>query len=143
MTTRSIGGHTARDTYFDLVRRCPLLPIKSERELKRGLAMIDELMARKRLDADEEGYFDVLSDLVEQYEEKHHAIDVDSVTDADMLRHLIEAKGVTQAEVSRATGIAPQTICEILAGKRTIPRFKIGKLARYFHVDPGVFSFEK
>ncbi len=143
MSTRTIGGPAARDTYFELVRRCPLLPIRSERELRRGLAMIDELMSRKRLDADEEGYFDVLSDLVEQYEEKHHAIDTDSVSDADMLRHLIEAKRVTQAEVSRVTGIAPQTICEILAGKRTIPRFKIGRLARYFHVDPGVFSFEK
>lgn len=29
------------------------------------------------------------------------------------------------------------------AGTRTIPRFKIGPLARYFHVDPSVFMFEK
>lgn len=143
MDTRIKGARKPRDTYFDLVKRFPLLPIRSDRELARALAVMEDLATRKRLDKDEEGYLDVLSDLAEQYEEEHHAIDTDAVSDADMLRHLIEAKCVTQAEVARATCIAPQTICEILAGKRAIPRFKIGKLARYFHVDPGVFSFEK
>jgi len=63
------------------------------------------------------------------------------VSDGEMLRHLIEAKGVSQTEVSRATGIANSSISEILKGKRSLNRSHIGKLARYFNVSPEVFAF--
>jgi HTH-type transcriptional regulator/antitoxin HigA len=39
------------------------------------------------------------------------------VADADLLRHLIEAKGVSQADVARETGIAESTISEVLGGQ--------------------------
>ena len=63
------------------------------------------------------------------------------VSDAEMLRHLVEAKGITQTEVSRATGIADSTISEVLKGKRSLNRSHIGKLAKYFNVSPDVFAF--
>ena len=63
------------------------------------------------------------------------------VSDAEMLRHLIEAKGVSQTEISAATGIADSTISEVLKGKRSLNRSHIGKLARYFNVSPDVFAF--
>ena len=63
------------------------------------------------------------------------------VSDAEMLRHLIEAKGVSQTEVADATGIAVSTISEVLQGKRTLNRGHIGKLAKYFSVPPDVFAF--
>ena len=141
MTTRTSNGLKSRARYFELVRLCPLLPIRSEGALDRALEMIDSLIDQKRLDSDEQGYLDILSDLVESYEEKHHPIPPPS--DAALLQHLIEARGATQAEVSRATGIAVSTLSEILSGKRTLPRFKIGRLANYFHVSPAVFAFEK
>jgi plasmid maintenance system antidote protein VapI len=56
---------------------------------------------------------------------------------------LIEAKGAAQAEVARAAGIAESTISEVLAGKRDLTRAQIGRLARYFHVTPAVFSFDE
>jgi HTH-type transcriptional regulator/antitoxin HigA len=141
MTTRIIGGRRRRDTYFDLVRRFPLRPIRSGRELDHANRIIGELLARPRLDADEQDYLDVLGDLVAQHEAKHHSIP--AASDAELLAFMIEQKGVTQADVARATGFPVSTICEILAGKRTVPRFKIGALAEYFHVPPTVFSFER
>jgi transcriptional regulator with XRE-family HTH domain len=56
-----------------------------------------------------------------------------------MLRHLIEAKGATQAEAARATGIAESTISAVLAGNRRLNREHIEKLARYFHVGGQAF----
>jgi len=140
-TTRSVSGHPPRDTYFELVCRFPLRPIRSERELDRAGRIVEELLARPRLDADEQDYLDVLGDLVERYEEAHHPIP--PASDAELLALLVEQKGVSQAEFARATGFPVSTICEILAGKRTVPRFKIGKIAAYFSVSPAVFSFEK
>ncbi len=95
------------------------------------------LLDKDQRDADEEDYLDVLGDLVEKYETSAHPIP--PVSDADMLRHLIEAKGVTQAEVAEETGISRSTISEILSGKRTLNRRHIDALAGFFHVSPAVF----
>ena len=72
-----------------------------------------------------------------------HPIETGDLSDAEMLKHLIEAKNVTQVEVARATGIAESTISELLAGKRKLSRAHIGKLAKYFHVSPSLFNFAR
>jgi HTH-type transcriptional regulator/antitoxin HigA len=130
----------AQDVYLDLIRQVPLRPIRSDEELNRAVTMIDSLLDRGRLNQDEQDYLDVLSDLVEQYEQAEHPLA--PVSDAEMLQHLIEAKGVTQADVSAHTGIAESTISEVLSGKRTLNRKHIAKLAAYFRADPGVFAYQ-
>jgi HTH-type transcriptional regulator/antitoxin HigA len=57
-----------------------------------------------------------------------------------MLRHLMEAKGVTQAQLHRDTTIPKSTISEILAGKKPFSRQMIRKLADYFRVDASVLA---
>jgi HTH-type transcriptional regulator/antitoxin HigA len=129
----------ARDLYLELVLRFPLRPVRSEKELSAAVKMVDSLLDRKDLAAEEEDYLEVLGDLIELYESEAHPIA--PVSDMEMLRHLIEAKGVSQAAVSKATGIVDSTISEVLKGKRSLNRGHIGKLARYFRVSPGVFAF--
>jgi HTH-type transcriptional regulator/antitoxin HigA len=128
------------DVYLELVCRVPLRPLRSDEELARAVAMVDGLLDREDLGRDEQDYLDVLSDLVERYESEEHP--VAPVSDADLLRHLMEAKGVSQTEVVQGTDIAASTISEVLAGKRTLSRTHIGKLSRYVHVGPGMFRFE-
>jgi HTH-type transcriptional regulator / antitoxin HigA len=129
----------ARDGYFKLVQRFPLRPIRSDGELDEAVRMVDSLLARRDLAPEEEDYLEVLGDLVEQYESEAHPMA--PVSDAEMLRHLIEAKGVSQTQISDATGIADSTISEVLKGKRSLNRGHIGKLAKYFSVSPDVFAF--
>ena len=93
----------AKDLYFDLVLRFPLRPIRSDKELNAAVKMVDSLLDRKDLASEEEDYLEVLGDLIELYESEAHPIA--PVSDVEMLRHLIEAKGVSQTEVSKATGI--------------------------------------
>ncbi len=128
-----------KDRYFELVRRFPLRPIRSDEELDGAVRMVDSLLDRRNLAPEEKDYLEVLGDLVEQYESDAHPMP--PVSDAEMLRHLIEAKGVSQTETSAATGIADSTISEVLKGKRSLNRNHIGKLARYFNVPPDVFAF--
>jgi HTH-type transcriptional regulator / antitoxin HigA len=129
--------------YLELVRQCPLRPIRSEAELDRALVMINRLLDRDRLARAEEDYLDVLSDLVERYEDIAHPISTEDLSDAEMLAHLMEAKEVRQVDVARATGIAESTLSEVLSGKRKLNRTQIAKLAGYFHVEPGVFFREE
>jgi HTH-type transcriptional regulator/antitoxin HigA len=126
-------------SYLALIRRFPLRPIHSEAELDRATAVMNFLLDEGDLDRDEEDYLDVLSDVIERYEEKHHPIRTDDLTEAEMLAHLLEAKGVTQAETARGAGVAESTVSEVLSGKRRLTRVQIEKLAAYFHLDPGVF----
>jgi HTH-type transcriptional regulator / antitoxin HigA len=83
-------------------------------------------------------YLDALSDLVAAYEDEHYAIE--PASDAEMLRHLMEAKVVTQAQLSRDTTIPKSTISEILAGKKHLSRQLIRKFADYFRVDASVLA---
>jgi HTH-type transcriptional regulator/antitoxin HigA len=137
-TTRKVGDH--RDAYLELIGRFPLRPIRSEEELDRAIEVVDELLDRDQIVPSERDYLDVLSDLIERFESESRP--VEPVSDAVALAHLIEAKKVTQADVARESRIAESTISEVLAGKRVLNRFHIGRLARYFNVGPTVFSFK-
>jgi HTH-type transcriptional regulator/antitoxin HigA len=127
-----------RDSYLELVMAFPLASIKSDEQLQEAQKVMDDLLARGGLDDGEDMYLDALSDLVAAYEDEHYAIE--PASDAEMLRHLMEAKGVTQAQLNRATMIPKSTISEILAGKKPFSRQMIRKLADYFRLDASVLA---
>ena len=135
-TRYSLTGKV-RDSYMELVLAFPLASIKTEEHLVAAQEVMDCLLAR-RLEAGEELYLDALSDLVAAYEDEHHAIE--PAADADMLRHLMDAKGLTQADLSREAGISRSSVSEVLAGKKTFSRQMIRKLAAYFQIDPSVLA---
>jgi HTH-type transcriptional regulator / antitoxin HigA len=127
-----------RDSYLALVLAFPLASIKSEEHLAEAQKVMDRLLAKAHLDDGEQMYLDALSDLVATYEDAHHAIE--PASDADMLRHLLEAKGITQVQLSKETGLAKSSLSEVLAGKKPFSRQMIRKLAEYFHVDVSVLA---
>jgi HTH-type transcriptional regulator / antitoxin HigA len=136
-TTFRLKGKS-RDSYLELVLDFPLASIKSEKHLAEAQRVMDRLLAGGRLNEGEETYLDALSDLVAAYEDEHHAIE--PASDADMLRHLMEAKGVSQIQLSRETGLPKSTVSEVLAGKKAFSRQMIRKLADYFKVDVSVLA---
>jgi HTH-type transcriptional regulator/antitoxin HigA len=131
------GGQ--QDRYLELVCRFPLRPIRSDAELDEAIQVLDSLIDQDELTPPEDDYLDVLSDLVEAYEDVHYPIG--PVSDADMLRSFLDSHRVKQSAVAKGAGITESTISEVLSGKRKLNRKQIGKLARFFHVDPGVFDF--
>jgi HTH-type transcriptional regulator / antitoxin HigA len=127
-----------RDSYLDLVLAFTLASIESDEHLDEAVKVMDRLLAKGELDEGEETYLDALSDLVAIYEDEHHAIE--AASDADMLRHFLEAKGITQTQLSRDTSISKSTISEVLAGKKPFSRQMIRKLADYFGVDTSLLA---
>ncbi len=100
------------------------------------------ILMNKLLDAagdDEEhplsSLLDLVSDMVAQYEQTHHAIAAAEPKDA--LRFLIEARGFKQEDLSE---LVPQSnLSAILAGKRKISAALAGKLGKFFGVSPALF----
>ena len=123
---------------MELIRQFPLRPLRTDADLDAAVAVVDALIDQEALSAPEQDYLDVLSDLVEIYEDE--TIQIRPTGDAKMLRFLTEAKGVTQSQVAKGAGIAESTVSEVLAGKRKLNRTQIGKLCRYFCVGPGAFA---
>jgi HTH-type transcriptional regulator/antitoxin HigA len=134
------GRADVSDVYLDLIRRFPLRPIRTDDELAAANRVLDLLLARDELSADETDYLDVLGGLMERYEDEAHPLP--PITDVDMLRYLIESRDVTQAKVAAGTGIVEPTISAILSGKRGLNRNHITALARFFQVSPAVFLNE-
>ena len=133
----SARARLERDHYLELVQNFPLRPIRSDEELMQAIAVIDSLITRA-LDDGEQDYLDVLSDIVEKYENDEHPMP--PVSDSEMLRHLIDARGITQAKLASDTGLPDSTISEILNGRRQLTRKQVNLMAKYFDVSPGVFS---
>jgi HTH-type transcriptional regulator / antitoxin HigA len=99
--------------------------------------VIDRLVAQGRLGRDEEDYLDVLSALVEKFESQRYPIQ--PISGIDALRHLVESSGKTRATIAAEAGLPESTLSEVLLGRRRLNTRHIGRLARYFGIDPGVF----
>lgn len=127
---------TMPDTYFRLVRQLPLTHLRDEAHATAAQAMIDRLL-EKDLDAGEQAYLDVLTDLVEAYEDRHVA--VPDASEADVLRCLMTANGLSQAALAKQVGIASSTLSAVLNGTRSLTRGQVLVLAKFFGVAPGAF----
>jgi HTH-type transcriptional regulator/antitoxin HigA len=136
-TTEVRPPNRTSDRYFGLTLELPLRPLRTDRELDRAIAIIDRLLARSCLAGDEKDYLDVLSDLVEKYEDQRFPIE--PISGLDALRHLIDSSGKTRATIAVESGLPMSTLSEILLGRRRLNTRHIAILARYFRIDPGVF----
>src|SRR5262249_16252880 len=123
--------------YLALIRRFPLRPIRTDAELDAASALIDELTGRDDLSATEADYLDVLGDLVEKYEDEH--VEMPHVSDAEMLRSLMDEREVSQADVVRGSGISKTVLSLVLNGKRDLTREHIEALSKYLGVNPAAF----
>lgn len=127
------------DRYLELVLEFPLRPITAGAQARRAREITEALEAKPKLSRDERDYLEVLGDLIEKYEDK--AIEVEPVSDGEMITFLLGLKKVTQSVVAKETGIPGSVLSNVLHGKRRLNRGQIGKLAAYFGVDPTVFDF--
>src|SRR5437763_16868713 len=91
-TSRAVYGKT-EDQYLELVRHFPLRSLRTDADLNAAIGVIDALLACPNLTVSEQDYLEVLSDLVEAYEDE--AIPIRAVGDSELLRFLIKQKGVT------------------------------------------------
>lgn len=123
-------------TYLALVKEFPLVRIRNDKHLYAAHEMIDRLL-RQDLDRGAQDYLDVLTDLVEDYEDEH--IHIPDASEADVLRTLMESNGLTQSALAREVGMHQSAISAVLRGVRSLTKRQIVALARRFHVAPDVF----
>jgi HTH-type transcriptional regulator/antitoxin HigA len=129
-----------KDSYFDLVRRFPLVPIKSEKQYDAALAFLRKLAIRDEssLDSGEKSYLEALTRFVEDYEQQHHRIAVAHLKPLDALKYLMAENGMKAIDLGRLLGNR-SLASQILNDKRALSKTHMFILAERFNVDPGLF----
>ncbi|HEY9085592.1 MAG TPA: helix-turn-helix domain-containing protein [Candidatus Tyrphobacter sp.] len=127
---------TATAAYKQLLSEELPHALHAEHDYRKYVARVEELVDKKKRSAAEDRYLELLSILVERYEDEHDAVDAPHPLAA--LRELMRAKGVSQSELSRLLGSSGIT-SEILSGKRPLSKTHIRKLSNTFNVPADIF----
>ncbi len=110
--------------------------IRNDRDHRRYVARVEDLLDRKKRSAAEERYLELLTVLIERYEEEHHVIVAPHPLAA--LKELMLVNGISQAHLGRLLG-SSGIASEILSGKRALSKTHIRKLSEIFSVSADLF----
>jgi HTH-type transcriptional regulator/antitoxin HigA len=127
---------TSRPQYADLLARVLPSVIHSEKENERYLAMLEELDQKDKLSPAEQRLTELLTLLIEDFEEKAYALK--PAKPLDILIELMEANNLKQKDLVDVFG-TPSIVSEVLNGKRRLTIEHIKKLSYRFHISPEVF----
>jgi len=132
-----MSATAVRSEYAALLSSTLPAVIRSEAENARYIAMLEELDGKgNRMTAAERRMADLLTLLIEDFEEKHYALRAGSPV--DVLNELMLANGLKQKDMLDVFG-TPSIVSEVLHGKRQLTTEHIRRLSRRFHVSPEVF----
>ncbi len=121
--TREIQFRNLPRDYTGLILLFPLRPLHDQTEADNATEIIDA-MAGHDLTADQEDYFDVLSTLIEEYENEHDPVVLSARKPVANLRRLMADHGMTASDLGRVLG--NRTLgSKILRGER---RLSIGNI---------------
>jgi HTH-type transcriptional regulator/antitoxin HigA len=123
--------------YVSLLTSAVPSVIRSEAENERFIAMLEDLDRKgNRLSAAERRMAELLTLLIEDFEEKHYALK--AASPVDVLSELMLANNLKQKDLLDVFG-TPSIVSEVLRGKRNLTTEHIRRLSRRFHVSPEVF----
>ncbi|MGO9591855.1 MAG: helix-turn-helix domain-containing protein [Candidatus Acidiferrales bacterium] len=110
--------------------------ITSDAQNDRYIAALLDLERRAHLTPAEKNLAEVLTLLVEAYEEERHPIR--TASPIEVLKELIDANNLRQKDLAPLLG-SESVVSEVLSGKRELNKHHIEKLSKKFRVSPAVF----
>ena len=115
-----------------------LLPsvIQTDAEYKRTVASMNKLAVKPQLSKEEDRLLDLLTALVEAYDQKHYAIP--HATPAMVIRMLMQDRGLKNKDLEPVLGSSGVT-SEVINGKRNPSKPQIKALAQFFNVSAELF----
>lgn len=110
--------------------------ITSDAQNERYIAALLELERKNHLSAPEKHFAELLTLLVEAYEEKHYPVRTSSPI--AVVTELMHANNLRQKDLAPVLG-TESIVSEILSGKRELSKNHIERLSKKFNVSPAVF----
>jgi len=125
-----------REEYSILIGRSLPHVIRNERENEHYLRLLEALDAKLHPTPAEKELADLLTVLIENFEEKRYALR--KATPIESLTELMQAHGLKQKDLVDIFG-TPSIVSEVLNGKRRLTTEHIRRLSERFQVTPELF----
>ena len=122
--------------YAKLLAKSLPRPIQSEAEHTRLMEILLRLDEREDLSPEEDALAEVLTLLIEDYEEKHHPLP--RVSPTESLNALMEERGLKHKDIWPVLG-TKGAATEILSGRRSISKAQAKRLAEFLRVPVDLF----
>lgn len=122
--------------YAGLLSRTLPHVIHTEEENEHYTAMLDALLSRNERTTEESRLAELLTLLIEDFEEKNYALQ--PASPLEIVRHLMESNGLRQVDMIDVFG-SPSVASEVLNGKRALAKAHIGRLSHRFNLSPELF----
>jgi HTH-type transcriptional regulator/antitoxin HigA len=110
--------------------------IRTEAQLAAYTKALYRLTSEPRPTRTQVEAIELLTLLIERYEEAHYPIP--QASPADVLRFLLDQHGLRQRDLAVELG-GESVVSEVLSGKRKLNAAHIEQLSKRFHVSPAVF----
>ncbi len=123
-------------TYRQLLGRTLPHVIHTDEECERLTNELMRLDEREELSAEERELAELLTVLIDEYEQRRYPIR--KASPQQTLQHLMEARNLTQKDLWKTFGSKGIT-SEVFHGKRSISKAQAKKLAQFFHVSAELF----
>jgi HTH-type transcriptional regulator / antitoxin HigA len=132
-----MSATAVRSEYAALLTSTLPAVIRSQAENERCIRLLEELDRKgTRMSAAERRMGELLTLLIEDFEEKHYALK--AASPLEVLKELMQANSLKQKDMVDVFG-TPSIVSEILHGKRQLTTEHIRRLSRRFHVTPDMF----
>jgi HTH-type transcriptional regulator/antitoxin HigA len=132
-----MSATAVRSEYASLLSSTLPAVIRSEAENERHIATLEELdLKGSRMSAAERRMAELLTLLIQDFEEKHYSLR--SASPIEVLNELMLANDLKQKDLLDVFG-TPSIASEVLSGKRKLNAEHIRRLSRRFKVSPEVF----
>ena len=132
------SSQTVAMDYFELVQTVPLRPISSLAAHKKAVRMLKQLGVIDTMNTDQSDYFEVLTELVADFERTRWPINTSKVSVPSILQSFLDDHGMTASDLGRLLG--ERTIGhKVLSGKRKLTTAQVKILADRFRVSTDLF----
>ncbi|MFB2876998.1 helix-turn-helix domain-containing protein [Floridanema aerugineum] len=111
--------------------------IKTEAENEKALAIVEDLMHRKRTPEEDELY-QLLVTLIEKFEQEYYQPNQQN-NPQSMLLFLLEESGKSLTDLQAVLG-STTAVDEIVQGQAKMTPEQARKIADFFHVNPSLFT---
>ncbi|MBE9088806.1 transcriptional regulator [Microcystis aeruginosa LEGE 11464] len=126
----------AADKYLELLKQYPPRPIHNEEDLEMMQQVINRLLDKPQLTAEEREYLNVLGALIYEYEENQEPIP--DIYGIELLKFILEERNLQKQDLLSIFE-SKSTLDDIFDGLQELTPIYIQKLANFLNISPDLF----
>jgi len=126
----------ATDKYLELLKQYPPRPIDNEEDLEMMQEVINRLLDKPQLTAEEREYLNVLGALIYEYEENQEPIP--DIYGLELLKFILEERNLQKQDLLSIFE-SKSTLDDIFDGLQELTPIYIQKLANFLNISPDLF----